>query len=302
MNCNHYWNQTDTGYECADCGDTVHACNTCHRPADTANNACTRCLNRYHQTLADIDHALAHPMAPILHLRATRYDASPRAGGDMMPFGVGQQLDDPELLKVQRAKTNRTTLELTRNPKTLGDTLKDWATMWAEHHGHELTGNPTAYLRKLAIWASNNPDDSAWHDHWREIRHIRKRLWHLVGLNPQYEPTPCVYCGSVLKREWTSQGLTDTILCTNRHCERRVYKNEEELAYLNRTFIMKAPEKVPDALLTREQIRIIYPELKRKTLNKWIERGRIQPADQNERGQDLYRLDDITKRHLGATE
>src|SRR5699024_11178322 len=84
-----------------DCGESTHACNTCQRPADTANNACSRCLNRYKQTLADIDHALAHPMAPILHLKATRYDASTRAGGDHMPLGVGQELDDPEQLAAQ---------------------------------------------------------------------------------------------------------------------------------------------------------------------------------------------------------
>jgi len=239
-------------------------------------------------------------MAPILHLRATRYDASPRAGGDMMPFGVGQQLDDPELLKVQRAKTNRTTLELTRNPKTLGDTLKNWATMWAEHHGHELTGNPTTYLRKLAIWASNNPDDSAWHDHWREVRHIRKRLWFLVGLNPQYEPTPCVYCGSVLKREWTSHGLTDTIICTNRKCERRVYKDEEDLAWANRDFIYKAPHEYPEALLTRDQIRVVYPKIKPGTLRKWISEGELQPIDQDERGKDRYQLDHVTRLYQRA--
>lgn len=295
MNCNHHWNPGSTGYACTDCDATTHACNTCQRPADTANNTCTRCLNKYHQTLADIDHALAHPMAPILHLRATRYDASPRAGGDMMPFGIGQHEDDPEVLKTQRAKTNRTTLELTRNPKTLGDTLKNWATMWAEHHDHELTGNPTAYLRKLAIWASNNPDTSAWHDHWQELRHIRKRLWFLVGLNPQYEPTPCVYCGSVLKREWTSHGLTDTILCTNRRCERRIYQDEEDLARLNREFIHKAPENHPDALLTREHIRVIYPDLKAGTLRQWIHRHELTPTDTDQRGQNLYLLHHVTQ-------
>lgn len=296
LTCNHYWNETSTGFECADCDATTHACNTCNRPADTANNACTRCINRYHQTLADIDHALAHPMAPILHLKATRYDTTTRGGGDHMPFGIGQQLDDPDVLKTQRAKTSRTVLELTSNPRTLGDTLKDWATMWAEHHDHTVTGNPTDYLRTMTIWATNNPDTSAWHDHHQEIRHIRKRLWHLVGLNPQYEPTPCVFCGSTLKREWTPQGLTDTIICTNRHCERKIYRDEAELAYLNKTYIRLAPDKVPDALLTREQISVVYPELKRNTLNKWIERGHIKAQDHNERGQDLYRLNDITDR------
>lgn len=297
LTCNHHWTPNNHGtFECADCAETTHACNTCQRPADTANNACTRCLNRYKQTLADIDDALAHPMAPILHLKATRYDASPRAGSEHMPLGVGQELDDPEELAAQLSGTGRTVLELTRNPKTLGDALKSWAEMWAEHHDHQVTGNPTEYLRTMTIWASNNVEDSAWHDHWKEIHHIRKRLWHLVGLNPQYEPTPCVFCGSTLKREWTANGLTDTILCTNRNCERRVYRDEDELAYLNRTYIKLAPNKMPEALLTREQIRVIYPDLKRNTLNVWIKRGHIKPADHDERGQDLYRLDDLTQR------
>lgn len=296
MTCNHHWNQASTGFACADCDAVTHACNTCHRAADTENEACTRCIQRYHQVLSDIDHALAHPMAPILHLKATRYDASPRAGGDHMPLGVGQQLDDPEELAAQLTGTQRTVLELTRNPRTLGDALKSWAEMWAEHHGHDLSGNPTDYFRTMAIWASNNPDTSAWQDHWAEIHHIRKRLWHLVGLNPQYEPTPCVFCGAPLKREWTSNGLTDTILCVNRKCERRVYRDADELAYLNRTYIKLAPETVPNALLTREEIRAVYPNLKRNTLNVWIKRGHIKPVDQDERGQDLYRLDDITDR------
>jgi len=237
-------------------------------------------------------------MAPLLPLKATRYDATTRSGGDPMPLGVGQELDDPELLAAQLTGTQRTVLELTRDPRTLGDALKSWAEMWAEHHNHEITGNPTSYFRTMTIWASNNPDTSGWHDHWKEIHHIRKRLWFIVGLNPQYEPTPCVVCGAPLKREWTDNGLTDTILCVNRKCERRVYRDEEDLAWMNRDFIQKAPRDHPDTLLTREQIRVVYPDLQRKTLNKWIERGLITAKDQNERGQDLYRLDDVTKRHL----
>lgn len=295
MSCNHYWNSTDSGFACTDCDAVTHACNTCHRAADTANNACTRCINRYKQVLSDIDHALAHPMAPILHLKATRYDASPRSGGDHMPLGVGQELDDPEELATQLTSTQRTVLELTRNPRTLGDALKSWAEMWAEHHGHDLSGNPTEYLRTMTIWASNNPETSAWHDHWQEIHHIRKRLWHLVGLNPQYEPTPCVFCGAPLKREWTAHGLTDTIICVNRHCERRVYRDENELAYLNRTYIKLAPDNVPDALLTREQIRIVYPKIKPGTLRKWISEGELQPTSTDERGKDQYQLEDVTR-------
>lgn len=296
MTCNHYWTEHEIGYHCADCGETIHACHTCHRPADTANNVCTRCINRYHQTLADIDHALSHPMEPILHLKATRYDVTTRGTSDHMPFGIGSGLDDPEQLRAQLTGTQRTVLELTRDTRTLTDVLQGWAEMWAEHHDHKVQGNPTDYLRTMTIWATNNVNDSAWHDHWDEIRQIRKRLWFLVGLNPQYEPTPCVFCGSPIKREWTPNGLTDTIICVNRKCERRVYKDEDELAYLNKTFIRLAPDTVPDALLTREQIRVVYPELKRNTLNVWIRRGHIQPADQNDRGQDLYRLDDITQR------
>lgn len=53
-------------------------------------------------------------MAPIIHLKATRYDATTRGGGDSMPFGVGQQLDDPEVLKTQLTGTKRTVLELTQ--------------------------------------------------------------------------------------------------------------------------------------------------------------------------------------------
>src|SRR5699024_4526720 len=60
-------NLDSTGnYACADCGTTTHACNTRHRLAATAHNARAHRITRNHQTLTDIDHALAHPMTTFL--------------------------------------------------------------------------------------------------------------------------------------------------------------------------------------------------------------------------------------------
>ena len=287
---------------CSQCPEAVAACHTCGGPCDTANLACTKCVQKSHQTLEDIALALSHPMAPLLPLRAIRYDHSGRSSADSMPFGIGNELDDPDVLKAEMARTNRTALELTRDRTTLMDALDGWADSWAETV-QEQRGETIPTLKRLTTWAINNPNKSGWHDYLRETKTVRHRLYTIVGLNPEKETIPCPYCGSTLIRRWTHSGLADEIRCTQKdkdgnpiHCDRKTYEDEATLLRIAETAIMEAPREHPNTLVTREQARLIYPELKRKTLNKWIERGHITPTGRNHKGQDLLTLNHITQR------
>lgn len=296
---NHHWaTQADNNnYICENCAQETPPCHTCHNNPAWIDKACEPCIARARRTLDDIEEALNHPMAPILPIRAMRYDKDNRSSTtDRMPFGIGQNLDDPTDLAATAAATGKEILQLTQNPDTMTDALKDWAEAWAEQRNETTPTNWLKYLHKATQWAANNPQTSGWHDYHHNTRLIRARLRHIVGLAPEKEPTPCVYCGATLQRHWTDNGLSEEIRCTNRDCEKQIYENKQHLKHLNRTYIQLAPQNHPNTLITRDLIRHVYPDLKRKTIDKWIERGHLKPVTQNRRGQDLYQLNHIAQR------
>src|SRR5699024_3827080 len=127
-----------------------------------------RCLNRARQTLADVRLALDHPIAPILPLRAIRNDRNRGGSSNHMPFGIGTELDDPDILRAEMARTSRTVLELTRDPDTLTDTLYDWAEAWADARNETLPTDWLDYLHTRTTWAANTPTASGWHDYHAE--------------------------------------------------------------------------------------------------------------------------------------
>lgn len=293
-----YMDPTDS-WICRQCGEVNAACHTCGNPCDTANLACTRCVQRSHQTLEDITLALSHPMAPLLPLRAIRYDQTSRGSADLMPFGIGNELDDPDILKAEMARLNKTALELTRDRTTLMDALDGWADSWADSV-QEQRGETITTLKRLTTWAINNPTKSGWHDYHAEARTIRHRLFALVGLNPEKETIPCPYCGSTLIRRWTVDGLADEIRCTMKdrdgnpvHCDRKTYRDEADLLWVASSAIIEAPSHHPNTLVTREQIRMIYPELNATTFRSWIHRQDLLPAKKDRRGNEQFILRDV---------
>jgi len=293
---NHHWaTQADSNnYICENCAQETPPCHTCHNNPAWIDKACNHCIKKARRTLDDIQEALNHPMAPILPIRAMRYDKDTRSSTtDRMPFGIGQNLDDPTDLAATAAATGKEILQLTQNPDTMTDALKDWAEAWAEQRNETTPTNWLKYLHKATQWAANNPQTSGWHDYHRDARLIRARLRHIVGLAPEREAIPCPYCGATLQRHWTNEGLADEIRCTNPNCERQTYRNLADLYWIASSEIQQAPDKSPDTLIHRDLIPHVYPHIKKGTLRKWISEGELTPTTRDRRGRDLYRISDV---------
>src|SRR5690625_1350572 len=321
----HEWaTQLETeNYICTQCPAVTDACHTCGNNPAWLDKACDKCLKWTRNILADIREALDHPMAPILPIRAIRYDQdTSRSATDFMPFGIGQNLDDPDDLAATAATTGKEILQLTRDPNTMTDALRDWAEAWAEHRSETTPGDWLAYLSKLTVWAANNPDTSGWHDYHRDARLIRARLRHLVGLAPQKEFIPCPFCGATLQRHWTDHGLADEIRCTNRDCERQTSADLADLYWIASTELKQAPIKHSEKLITLREAPPIFPDVPEHAWWKWkernepaartaiawqkaLERGHYGPAPEppriptagtNRRGEFLYRIADLATR------
>lgn len=294
----HEWaTQLETeNYICTQCAVETAPCHTCHNNPAWLDRACEKCLKWTRQILTDIREALNTPMAEILPIRAIRYDQdASRSAADFMPFGIGQELDDPTDLAATAARTGKEILQLTRDPNTMTDALADWAQAWAEHRNETTPTNWLAYLSKMTVWAANNPDASGWHDYHRNARLIRARLRRLAGLAPQQEFIPCPFCGHTLQRHWTDNGLADEIRCTNRDCERQTYRDTADLYLMASHEIRQAPDKYPELLIHRDLITHVFPHIKPGTLRKWISDKELQPTTRDRRGRELFQISDITQ-------
>ncbi|HLS02181.1 MAG TPA: hypothetical protein VK054_09415 [Beutenbergiaceae bacterium] len=287
---------------CSQCPETVAACHTCGGPCDTANLACTKCLNQAKRTLHDIQEAAQTPYAYQLGLQAVRYDRD-YLTGSINETGTGNMPapDDIDLARTVAKSTGRTILEILRDPPNVLEPIITWTEAWREHHNENAPTNPYEYLTKKHVWAANNPNQSGWHDYLTEIKTIRTRLRALVGLADRMEPIPCVHCGGKILQRNGTHGLEDIRTCTGCNL---TYENEDHLTFVNFTYYRAIPETHPDTPVTTDDARRIIPDLKRNTLNQWIKRKHITPLQDDEgnprtnvRGELLYRIGSIYERH-----
>lgn len=280
-NCRHYWISCHDHYQCTECEATTPACCDCGRPTGDALTICQRCLSRAARTLDDIDDALRHYIpTPPTYIRAIAYD--------------------PERVREHHADTGPSI--------TVGDIpgiLAGWAEMWAETNNEPVNVPARDYLIGRHIWAAQNADKSAWGDYRTEMRALRHVARQAAGLLPKQLAAPCVHCGGTLVRDWADEhwqpladGLTDRVRCTG--CG-LTWDSERHVEFANRQHIRDLPETMPDALITYEQARLVWPEVPAGTWRQWAYRDELTPDTWDERGVPLYRVHTLatltTRRH-----
>lgn len=274
-------------------------CITCYRPVDAELAICSTCLTTAQQVITDT--ADAYALIPdttreIIGLRAIRYDKPPAGSPDAadLPFGLNVKYDDPE----------DTRISAIRQPETALDILHSWADAWADQRGLPVQGSVFTYLVTSTRWAAQHPEESRWHDYLDEARRVRNVVRRLAGVNPVTVPTPCPRCGDRVVQTWhATDGLDDQHTCTG--C-RTTWEGPGPFVREAVKTITDLDIHAPDMLVTAEDARAIYPDLKRNTLNVWLKRDRERPGPDRLPAQGkttdgfaLYRLGDITQLHRG---
>lgn len=285
----HIWTAPEEGqWTCVACLETTPTC-VVERPSDdpeghptgTALLICQPCLDTEHRTLDDITKALGHwQHQPRSIVPAIRYDRDRIHGNS----GRGDKPDNID------------------HPSDIVNVLWSWVDMWSETTGTPASGNPIDYLKTHTLWAAQNPATSAWDDWRKETRQLRHAARRLSGLLPHRQHGPCVHCGGDIVRDWADNswqprvdGLSDELRCTG--CG-LTWGNHGAWNYTNRHTLQLLPDIKPDALVTIDDARQIFPTIPAPTWRKWRERDTDQqhmPEHGTDvRGRPLYRLADLT--------
>lgn len=297
--CNHQWTHQPEAIEserfaCAECSITSPAC-VVTRTGDDGSEAlhatgtalllCERCHRAERGVLADVVDALGHYQRPTPPaVKAARYDR--------------------DVLR-SSASDGRSTAEQLRD---LAEVVESWSEMWAEANGEQPPKWPLDWLAGRILWGAHNPNASAWEDYRREIRQLRHTARRLAGLLPQRQAGPCVRCGGDVVRDWADEhwrprhdGLSDHLRCTG--CG-TTWGDRGHWDFVNGYTIALLPRSHPDAQVTLEQARKIYPEVPAATWRSWLLRDRerteageprLMPEQGwDVRGQGLYLLADLT--------
>lgn len=275
-------------------------CVTCGRPVDAELAICATCLTDAQQVIrdtADLVGQIPETAREVLGLRAIRYDKPPARTPDPgdLPFGLNVIYDDPE----------DTRISTIRRPETALDILHGWAGGWANTRG-DTVSNVFDYLEANSRWAAQHVDLTDWRTYLREARSVRNVIRRLAGLTPASVPTPCPRCGDRVIQTWdTTAGLSDEHTCTG--C-RTTWDGPGPFVREAVETINELDRSSPDLLVTSDEARTIYPDLKRNTLNVWLKRDRERPGPDRlptrgatADGRPLYRLRDVTQLHRGQT-
>ena len=118
----------------------------------------------------------------------------------------------------------------------------------------------------------------------RTARHAARRI---AGLLPQRMPEPCVHCGGECVQDWSddawqplSTGLSDVVRCLG--CG-LTWDDRAHWHFATRRRIVELPADHPDALITMEHARQIWPDVPSGTLRQWAKRWRDDGPDVLER-------------------
>lgn len=301
----HEWHRNPhagpDAWACPHCGAESTSCQTCrNRPTETTLPICRRCIDRERDIIDAIaDHAtnITDPAASYTTVRSTRFDLANTKGAEdpnRLPFGWDVFYDDDY----------RGTLGI-NTAEGIWQTLAEWADTWAEARNDHGPRNDIHYLKTHIIWAATNPHTSAWDDYRVEIRQLHGRAYALDPTTPEKVGAHCLDCGGPLTREWTKDGLDDTVACDV--CGRTYTDQTYRLAMLDQ--IRQAPQLRPDALITEPEARKVFPHLGPTTIRQWIKRDRdrakraeetgehyervLPERGRNRRGETVYRVGDI---------
>lgn len=243
-------------WACTDCTETCATCGTCGRASGSSLLLCDRCERHAGRVLDDIDHALglwqADPRSPM------------RSPGDMRLVPGGGEAAG-----------------ITR-PSDVTDRMLSWVARWTEHTG-ATNARPAAFLKSRHIWAAHNPELSDWPDYLRAMRALRADARRIAGLLPQRLAEPCPLCGGTVVQDWSDEdwepledGLSDIVRCTG--CG-TTWGDRTRWRFTMRHHIVMLPAAHPDALVTLDQARMIWPDIPAATWRSWAKRWRDEGDD-----------------------
>ena len=253
----HDWKRVEGGegiraWRCAECEATCATCGTCGRPSGTSLLLCRDCERHAERVLEDIEHALGHYLRP---------DRS------LMRSPMAYTLTPPGSGKV-----------LLATPADVDGAMWHWVARWTELVGDPSNIAAAEYLRTHHLWAAHHPEVSDWPEYLKAMRRLRHAARRMAGLLPQRLPEPCVHCGGDVVQDWADEhwdpledGLSDTVRCTQ--CG-MTWGDRSRWRFTTRQHIVETPGAHPDALVTLEQARLIWPDVPAATWRQWLKRDR----------------------------
>lgn len=260
---------------------------------------CKACLRREHnilETIRETIQGVPDTFAHLIGLQAINYDRDPidqTRRNDQLPFGLDRTIDDWEQ-----------GIHGIQTPTGLHEILQSWADNWAEQRGDTPTSTrtPITYLQNNLTWAAENQETSGWHEYRHEIRELLARARHLTDTpDTQNAGANCLNCDIPLAHKWTKHGLQDDYAYCPK-CRDQYTPTRFKLAA--RQMIQDAPTTKPDAEITIDIAKQIFPNVRPNTLDVWHNRARskdpterarspLTPTGRNRQGKTTYRLADI---------
>lgn len=271
----HHWTTIEDGrFTCEVCIETCEVCIECSKPTANSLVLCERCAKRIRHLLDDIETAAALycPPCPSL-IPPTRYDKDRIRGTGLGGEGARWDIWDVE------------------------EAVNSWADMWAEAQCRQRTIGAADYLRGHIWWAAHNRADSDWPQWLAEMRtalHVAKRE---AGIIPKRMPAPCAHCGGIAVQTWADglkphpDGLSDEVTCLG--C-RLTWRSAAHYRQVSKQHLRGLPVAHPDAIVTIEEARTVWPDVPAGTWRSWASRGELPDAVAwDVRGVPQYRVGDL---------
>lgn len=259
----HEWTPTPTPlgtidtWTCTTCTTTCATCTVCTGPTATTLQLCETCHTRERTVLARTAHYLT-----LVDPRDLTRHQSPMA---------------PRL-------TPRGGHATTTTPDELRAALWGWARLWAgwldEPDPHP--DQTTTWLATHLMWAAHHPEHADWDTYRRYARRTMHAARALAGLAPERLVDRCMWCGDTCVQDREDEhgqpyadGLQDEVRCLG--CG-LTWPDRAAFQRVVRQHLHDLPEQAPDALVTLEQARMIWPELRAELIRQWRHRGDLTDA------------------------
>lgn len=264
-----------------ECGDFSDICHVCSGPSGGSLWICEQCLRREETVLDDIVRLVSQ-----WDERDRHREKSPMAPRLVLARGGGESVEIEDVM----------------------DELGAWRQMWVARSGMGV-GGVIDDLKHLLRWAVHNDHLSGWDEYRRCVRKNKSQMQAIVGLSPDPVAHRCMYCGArVVQDRCDSRGRVhadgrqDEVRCTGCGV---VWDDLAAFQIVVRQEIRDLPTTAPDGLVTLDQARRIWPDVKRNTINQAIKRDRDRAAKDADHalafpqlgrardGSPLYRIRDL---------
>ena len=269
-------------WACTDCPATSAQCVEGEHPTGSAIPLCERCRQRVTDWLTQIETYLDLAARYALSVSPVRspMDYTERVGG-----GRGGDAEEPA-----------------EQVAAIAGVMWEWAAMWTEHTPGTTAepGHWRPLLSSMLIWAATQPETSAWLDFVTEVRSARTRARAIAGLEPVRMSQRCMYCteqghrGELVRDRCDDRGrpypdgLQDEVRCLT--CDHR-WDDEQHYQLVVRQRLTEAVEREPDATVTLDQARQVWPEVPAQSWKDWVRRGLLTETEGGG-----YRVADVRER------